>query len=322
MQKIKKAIVLLVCLLGLIASLDFFKGIAQTKRGAGTQKKTPATDNPKKVNMVPLPVRQGVDYSKFDHAMHSPDCQSCHTSGKYGDPVTDWPKHDTCENCHAISPAFTLIQRGAFCLICHEKNLKTVKSEFPEQKPDQFVTRLPHSVHVGLKAKDSNKYGDPTYGEGFSEDDLKLQQVARKSGCLECHVKDGKEQKEENFSEPGHPECARCHGLAPGNVLPIMNDCAGCHKPFLASYEPVTDIVPKFRHDRDHEKDTRPDAKKGETLDCKFCHKETAASKRIQDITRPFVSNCTICHFKGKKASGHELTPEELKNMRPDPEKK
>ncbi|KAF0241157.1 MAG: hypothetical protein FD167_4041, partial [bacterium] len=124
---------LLVLLSAMALNLDFSIIDAQTKKG-GTQKAPTTSPTPKgqkgpKLN--PLPVRQQkdpktgklipiVDYSKFDHASHSPDCLSCHIpnrkppkfAGKqpvaastpftFDDRTTQFPPHAACEECHSI----------------------------------------------------------------------------------------------------------------------------------------------------------------------------------------------------------------------------
>jgi cytochrome c553 len=317
MLRLKKVIFALVSLLALTLTVDRFTSDAQTKKGGGGAKPPAQSTLKRKVVAQPLPVRQGVDYTTFNHATHSPDCMSCHDQHRFDQRAVQFPKHAACEDCHPI-PVYTLGTRFGFCYICHEKDAKTVLSTFPELKEEQFGVKFPHSVHVGLDAKDFN-LGNIAITDTRTDEDRKIQEVSKTSGCIECHEKDGKDKKEENFTNPGHPECARCHGVAPKMVPPLMIDCLGCHKPFLAPKKAVSNIVASFRHDKDHEKDTRPDAKKGALLDCKFCHKVTATTKRLQDVTAPFLSNCTVCHNDGKKATAHALKSSESVNLAIDP---
>ncbi|MEW6730622.1 MAG: hypothetical protein AB1489_04725 [Acidobacteriota bacterium] len=329
MLKLKKAIFALVSLLALVLTLDGFIGSAQTQKGG--KKKVTSSQSQRKggIGAAALPPRPGINYARFEHTTHSLSCEECHDV-KVGNRVTKFPYHPACEECHAFVP-FTFADGGAFCLICHEtpKDWRIVKPQFPDQKDDQFGIKFPHDVHVGLKAKDYNVGNvDILIDRDRSQQEIAIQETAAKFGCNECHVKEGKDKKEENFSTPHHPECARCHGVGPKNELPHMYDCLGCHKPWMPIRKAVNFLVPNFRHDKDHDLDTRPEiekklkeeqkksGKKPETpkLDCKFCHKQTSASKRLFDLEPPMLKACEVCHSKDGNA--HELTPAEAVNMK------
>ncbi|MBI4852348.1 MAG: hypothetical protein HY819_11180 [Acidobacteria bacterium] len=372
MLKLKRVVFLLVLLSAIALNIDFSVIDAQTKKG-GSQK-TPTTNpttNPttgpqKGPRLAPLPVRSGVDYSKFDHASHSPDCLSCHIPNRkppkfaykqpadasipftFDDKTTQFPPHFACEECHFFAP---LTLSKGFCEICHEPDKKTVLPKFPQQRDDQFGLKFPHDVHVGTKAKDYNV--GPKLPE-LSDDQKKIQAVATSSGCNDCHVKEGKEQKEENFFLPYHPECARCHSeelrdpaakddpkFKIKNERPYMRECLECHKPFMAPRPVVSGIVVQipddkvknkdfnfFTHGKSHEEDVRDKKTKKEkgqypSLDCKFCHKDAAKGKRVQDIIAPSVKDaCLPCHNDGKgdfkgKQEAHPLTVGETSNLRP-----
>lgn len=390
MLRLKRVVFLLVLLGAIALNIDFSISDAQTKKG-GAQS-GPAVASQKGPKLSPLPVRSGVDYSKFDHASHSPDCLSCHIpnrtpkiTGKqpesartpftYDDRVTQFPPHAACEECHSIVE-FTLASKIAskntigakyFCQICHEADSKTVLSQFPKQRDDQFGMKFPHDLHQGIKSKSYNV--GPKIAE-LTDEEKKLQAVAISSGCNECHVKEGKDKGEENFSIPYHPECARCHSETPTdtaakdnpefkikNERPYMSDCLGCHKAFMSPRPVVTDIVVQtgvvkpFNADRinpdkpykpdaiafthsysSHEQDVLKEKNKKVVvdgkeklvypdLDCKFCHKEAAKSKRMQDVVAPSLQGaCLPCHNSGKgglKQKGHELTLGEIINLRP-----
>jgi hypothetical protein len=319
MLKLKKAILALGILLALALSLDVFTGDAQTRKGTGAKPAAGSEESAQRPKLAGLPPKMGVDYKKFDHGTHSLSCEECHTIKGYNERVTQFPGHAACQECHDF-PRFTIHQGAAFCLVCHEttKNLSIVKSQFPDQRDDQFGIKLPHSIHVSLSAKDFNLGNFTDILDQRDEKEKKIQEIAKTSGCAECHTKEGKEKKEENFSPPHHPECNRCHGVAPKNVAPNMTQCLECHKPFSPNRPAVNFIVPKFRHDRDHEADTRKGAKKGATLQCQFCHKQPAASKRLFDIEAPLLSNCTICHNDTKDGTAHALTPSEQINLKQD----
>ncbi len=364
---------LLVLLSAMALNLDFSIIDAQTKKG-GTQKAPTTSPTPKgqkgpKLN--PLPVRQQkdpktgklipiVDYSKFDHASHSPDCLSCHIpnrkppkfAGKqpvaastpftFDDRTTQFPPHAACEECHSIVE-FT-IGAKEFCSICHEQDRETVLSKFPEQRDDQFGLKFPHDVHVGIKATGYNV--GPKLPE-LTDEEKQIQAVATSSGCNDCHVKEGKDKKEENFFLPFHPECARCHSEVPRNPAakddpnfkirnekPFMRECLECHKPFMAERPLVSGLILQlppgifFTHGKTHEEDVRDKKTKKEkgkypSLDCKFCHKEASKAKRVQDIIMPSAKDsCLPCHNDGKgdykgKEEGHKLTIGETTNLRP-----
>lgn len=371
MLRLKRVVFLLVLLSAIALNVDFSIIDAQTKKGA-TGPKAPTTSSPttgaqKTPKLSPLPVRlQGVNYSVFDHASHSPDCLSCHIpnrvpklTGKlknkqpaavttpftYDDRVTQFPPHASCEECHSIVQfSFPVPATKGFCQICHEADKETVLSKFPDQRDDQFGLKFPHDVHVGTKAKDYNV--GPKLPE-LTDEQKQIQAVATSSGCNDCHVKEGKDKKEENFLLPFHPECARCHSEIPRdpaakddpkfkikNEKPYMSDCLECHKPFMAERPVVSGIILQlppgvfFTHGKTHEEDVRDKKTKKEkgkypSLDCKFCHKDAAKAKRTQDIIVPSAKDsCLPCHNDGKgeykgKEEGHKLTIGETTNLRP-----
>jgi hypothetical protein len=356
MLRLKKVVFLVMLLFTIAMLVDWSSSDAQTKKGSTVASPTTADKDPGRANTLRVKrdfnavgPNAKVSYQTFNHAVHSPDCESCHTSEKYDQRVVNYPDHPACENCHAfqqfsISYYNPKVIGAGFCKVCHTPDKKEAQiiskdsdyhvKPFPEQRDDQFGIYFPHSVHEKVKSQGYN-FGTIDFATFRAEPEyLKLQQAAINFGCNECHIKDSQEKKEENYSMPGHTECARCHGFIPKkSVPPFMNDCRGCHKPFMATHQPSTNIVSLiekkgmsfFRHDKDHEEDTRPDAKKVEKgqpkplLECNFCHKDTVKSNRTQDIVPPYVSNCTACHFKGKGASGHELELSEIVNLRPDP---
>lgn len=339
MLKVKKAILALAAIIAIVLSLDIFNTDAQTLKSGGNPSAKPAAEEaqdqslPKKksqITLTGLAPRPGVDYKTFQHSTHSLDCATCHddeasrTSYDNDERVTKFPYHPACEQCHSIV-FFSLKQE--FCLICHDQPARTnwpAKPVFPDQKDDQFGIKFPHGIHMKLKSSD---FG---YVDFFSNPDakeLKIQEMATNSACNECHVKDGKEKKEENFSAPHHPECARCHGIDVKplkKVAPAMHECLECHKPFMPIRKAVNFIVPSFRHDKDHEADTRDKTIKAaskDKFDCFFCHKQATQTKRLFDIEPPLMGNCTVCHNDGKTGTAHKLTPSEAINLRPDPVK-
>ncbi len=286
MLKLKRVVFLLVFLSAIALNIDFTVTDAQTKKGK-PQANPAATATKKTPKLTPLPVRPGVDYSVFDHNSHSPDCLSCHIPDRvptftdkrikqpdiakkpftYDDRVTQFPPHAACEECHSIVQfSFPVPATKGFCQICHEADKKTVLSVFPEQRDDQFGMRFPHDIHVGIKSK---SYNVGPKVEELTDEQKQLQAVSISSGCSECHVKDGKDKDEEDFSIPYHPECARCHSEAPTdptakdnpkfklkNEKPYMRECLECHKPFMAPRPVVSDIIvqtdppPKFNPER------------------------------------------------------------------------
>src|SRR6185369_7453876 len=155
----------------------------------------------------------------------------------------------------------------------------------------------------------------------------KFQAVTKESGCVECHVKDGKEKKEENFSRPYHPECARCHTV----VKPKMKggDCEGCHQMKSPTRVEGTNLITGFFHDSTHEDDNRPKDQKdpakdkkfltkdGKKLKCQFCHDVDRVAKLV-DVQIPLQSRCTPCHNANKTAVARALTSEELAKLKPD----
>lgn len=266
------------------------------------------TQRKKAIKAVKGPQR-GVNYSRFDHDSHSPRCNECHRVAE-GKRVTSFPVHNACDDCHFF-PAFTIAQRG-FCIICHTPPGNTARMQrFPEQRSDQFAIKFPHNIHVGMDVKD---YNPIVAVSAPSEEQLKIQEVSIKNGCYSCHVKDGKERKEENYSKPHHPECAQCHGDEGKKVAPAMNNCAGCHIAPMPGRVELSNLVANFRHDRDHERDIRPEAKTKKMLDCKFCHKTAVRAKKLVDIQAPEESSCLACH--NKDVGAVILTPKQTARLK------
>src|SRR5437762_2994549 len=214
MLKLKRTIFVLVSLFALALFFNNFIGV-QAQRGGGAQ--TPRKRAPK----GPAPK---VDYKVFDHAdpAHKFACETCHDNVVEGQRVTDFPNaHDSriepaCDNCHN-RPIFTIYQSGAMCFICHQKMKKSAGvpkdlTEFPDQRKDQFGIFFPHTTHKNMKAKDFDKTAtDIDLFISFNSREPKDQAIAKESNCVECHLKDRKDKKEENYSTPHHAECARCH---------------------------------------------------------------------------------------------------------------
>ncbi|MEW6733860.1 MAG: hypothetical protein AB1489_21215 [Acidobacteriota bacterium] len=258
---------------------------------------------------IPPGPRRGINYQRFSHTSHSPNCASCHQV-KEGQRVTHLPNHPTCSNCHFF-PAFTVGARS-FCLICHMPPGNTARLKgFPEQRKDQFSIKFPHNIHVGLEVKD---YDTPVPIHKLSEEQEKVQVIAEKNGCFSCHIKDGPKKKEASFSKPYHPECAQCHGSGGNKVAPAMNECKGCHQAPTPARKEIDNTVPNFRHDRDHERDIRPQAKSKATLDCKFCHSGAIKTKQLVDIQPPEVDKCNACH--NDEVGAHKLTLEETAKLK------
>ncbi len=327
MLRLKKMVLAVVSILTITLSIGYFRSDAQTGRSAG--KKGEA-------RLVGLAPRPGVDYSKFSHTTHSLECSDCHEV-KDGEIAYKFPKHDSCNECHNFVP-FRLSASG-FCMICHDNknNYKSVRPGYAEKAQSDFGTKFPHAVHIGANGTDFDKNNkDPL--DGFDEKLKKVQAVSKESGCIECHVKDGPDKKEQSFSNPNHPECFRCHGSDPNTkVAPVMQDCTGCHKPWLAKQNSVSGLFPTFYHDDTHEDDSRPkpktktpeereailkerakDLTKNKKLKCQYCH-DVNKAERLVAIDRPLQSRCTVCH--DKRATARALTDEELDKLKADPAK-
>ncbi|MCS6884312.1 MAG: hypothetical protein RMM17_08690 [Acidobacteriota bacterium] len=309
----KKAVLLIATLISTYAFLSSTSTEAQKKR------------------LIGLAPKRGVDYSKFSHTTHNLECSKCHEV-KEGEKAYKFPTHDACNECHNFVP-FRLAA-PAFCMICHDnqKNYSSVRKSYTRSSSD-FGTKFPHSAHIGLNGVDFDK-SNPDLYESLDNKLKKVQLTSKDSGCIECHLKDGPEKKEQNFSIPNHPECFRCHGSKPETkVPPFMQDCLGCHKPWLREQDSVSGLFPTFYHDDTHEYDSRPkpkgkspeerdlilkerakDLTKNKKLKCQYCH-DVNKSVRLADIGRPLQSHCTVCH--DKQATARELTPEELGKLRP-----
>jgi hypothetical protein len=264
-----------------------------------------ATAEPQRRGIPPGPKRN-VNYARFKHSSHSTNCATCHKV-KEGERVARFPGHNSCNDCHFF-PAFTVGARS-YCMVCHPAPGNTAKLKgFPDQRDDQFAIKFPHNVHVGMDVKD---YNPIVPVKEMSEEQKKVQAIAEKGGCISCHVKDGPDKKETSFSKPHHPECAQCHGDEGKKVKPVMNDCAACHIA-PAKRSELSGLIANFRHDRDHERDTRPSAKSKALLDCKYCHTTAVKAKTLSDIKPPEADKCIACH---NDEVARALKPEEMAKL-------
>jgi hypothetical protein len=257
---------------------------------------------------IPPGPKRGVNYSSFKHSSHSQSCAACHKV-KEGERAQHFPGHTACNDCHFF-PAFTVGARS-YCVVCHTPPGNNAKLKgFPDQRKDQFAIKFPHNVHVGMDVKD---YNPLVPVREISEELKKVNAISEKGGCISCHVKEGPQKKETNFSKPYHPECAQCHGDEGKKVAPAMSNCAGCHIAPTPNRSEVSGIITGFRHDRDHERDVRPTAKSKAVLECKFCHNTAVKAKKLIDILPPSADKCTVCH--NSEIGARALTSQELAKL-------
>ena len=207
------------------------------------------------------------DPTRLSHSQHASivKCESCHRSGQR--PGTD--NHAPCDECH--KEAF-LSQPGELCKTCHltitPQPLLAPLRPYPlddiwQAEPSRFS----HALHMDLGRMESN--------------------VGFHVTCADCHVRDGK------LAPADHAACGRCHAAeARAGNAPPMSECAGCHKKGVQQRTRARLIKNDLRFDHPrHQTDRR-----GNSIRCEECHKQSATSSSYTDHAAPRIEACVGCH--------------------------
>ena len=273
---------------------------------------------------------------KFEHAKAGKDgkqghrdlaCSQCHLSsdqapyavvGKAtpnlkGAPVTPFPGHASCVQCHNF--AVMAFLKPSYCAVCHDKNPTSVQEPGlfaafqTARNATDFGTDFSHVAHRKPIANDL-QISEPALRSPM------LAQAILMPGatllCNDCHIQSKFVANQPEFAiESGHATCFTCHLVKPASAnkdFPDRNDCNGCHvlpetsgarqmTPNLFATSKVLD----FRH-ADHEFDTRSVKKavaaviKPRDYLCAECHNDAANAQTLNEIKAPGQASCVSCH--------------------------
>ena len=256
-----------------VAVLNVFQAplSAMANSGAGVEQRSQRRQSNKS--------RVAPDYSRFSHRTHVTGqkliCSACHTfptenwklvrKGDTAFPdVADFPRHDTCLNCHRTQ--FFARQRPApsICSNCHVNitPLDSTRFLFPSlgdvpagRKSEhalvtEFLINFPHDKHLDVVGQYR-----PRSQQSFSFLLVKMQDKTAAStepkSCPVCHqtyqpqgssddeyvTRPPKDLGDRFWLKKGtfktipssHTVCFSCHNSDAG-IAPLPNDCQGCHK--------------------------------------------------------------------------------------------
>ncbi len=273
---------------------------------------------------------------KFEHAKAGKDgkqghrdlaCSQCHlssdqapymvigkaTPGVKGAPVTPFPGHASCVQCHNF--AVMAFLKPSYCAVCHQSNPTSIEQpglfdKFQTARnATDFGTDFSHVTH--RKPLSNDLQIAPPSARSPMLAQAKLAPGAALL-CNDCHVQKPFVANQAEFGiESGHATCYTCHLAKPANAptdFPDRNDCKGCHVLPDASgarqQTPnifLTGKVLDFRH-ADHEFDTRSVKKavaaviKPRDTLCAECHNDTANAQTLNEIKAPGQASCVSCH--------------------------
>ncbi len=240
-----------------------------------SRKRTSVTPKAKKAVEKPTPTPDPDErFAHFKHELHIDmglECSQCHkvpTSNwdkvrdkdKAFPDVTDFPKHDSCLECHRDQ--FFSGKPPTICRNCHVNpspddstrfafpNPREIYDQTPKGKTSQseFAVAFPHDKHIEIVSQNRRFPNRPLRGALFVS--VRLEDAGAES-CKVCHqtYKPQGEDAEEYFSKPpkdlgdgfwlkkgafkvspiGHTICFGCHSADTG-IAPAPTDCGTCHK--------------------------------------------------------------------------------------------
>jgi hypothetical protein len=221
-----------------------------------------------------MPQKQRAKYSEFSHStrQHKLNCNSCHKfptanwnqvrkNDEAFPDVTDYPKHESCLNCHRQQ--FFKGLKPAICTICHTNPTPRDSSRHPfpnpreifdssakgQQTVSDFAISFPHDKHIDIVGKNKNQDADKTK-TSFAH--LRNKRMSEGESCSVCHqtYKPQGESDDEYVTKPpaklgdafwlkkgtfktspiSHTQCFNCHSQDIG-INPMPNNCAACHSP-------------------------------------------------------------------------------------------
>lgn len=296
----------------------------------------------------PTPTPQKSKYSDFQHKTHinlKLACDSCHKvptanwdkvreKDKAFPDVTDYPKHESCINCHRQQ--FFSGKPPAICSNCHTNPSPNNSSRHPFPNPreifdasprgktatSEFAIHFSHEKHVEIVSQNATLNGDSF-----------IRASARRAGeesCKVCHqtyqpqgksdveyftpppkdLGDGFWLKKGTFktSPIGHTTCFTCHSADTG-IAPAPTDCASCHQ--LKPPQPTADfdkqlaekmqISDKIMLDswrrRDSSGKFQHEFAAHVDMDCATCHNAVKMDTLDFKTKKVGVSSCAPCHI-------------------------
>ncbi len=210
-------------------------------------------------------------FSSFPHGKHKQSCNSCHKfpsanwksvrkKGTAFPDITDYPKHESCLNCHK-QQFFGSGSKPTICSICHTNPSPNNSSRHPFPNPREIFDKSPkgktavsdfaisfaHDKHIEIVSQNSNPI-EQNSNAIFANANFKR---AGEESCKVCHQTLQPQDKSDNeyFTKPpaklgdafwlkkgtfktspiGHTTCFTCHSTDTG-ILPAPGNCAACHK--------------------------------------------------------------------------------------------
>lgn len=301
-------------------------------------------------------------YSEFPHNIkgHSSDCSSCHkmptdnwdrvrTGDNAFPDVTDYPKHDSCFNCHRQQ--FFKGTPPTICTICHTNpgprnstrhpfpNPREVfdKSQKGKNAVSDFVISFPHETHIEIVT------GFVRGPSVFRNASWTRSRVSQEESCSVCHstYQPQGDDASEYITEPpkdlgdafwlkkgtfktaptSHALCFTCH-IADSGLEPAPSNCAVCHKlkppeprsDFDAAVAEKMDINDKvtllaWRH-RDSSAKFRHEWFSHQELSCSTCHNVSTLKTADPATKKVAISSCSTCHVTATTDEGGALNAE------------
>lgn len=308
-------------------------------------------------------------YSEFPHnkKAHQKECSSCHkfptenwNKVRTGDAafpdVTDYPKHDSCVNCHRQQ--FFRGANPAICSICHvsPSPRNSIRNPFPNPREtfdrsqkgknavSDFAISFPHDKHIDIVSQNERRTRFVTASWSRSK-------LVSDESCAVCHstyqpqgdspdefmvkppakLGDAFWLKKGTFktSPISHSQCFLCHSTDSG-LAPAPADCAVCHRLKEGKLEPDIDprspaaatisdkIVMNAWQRRNSSGAFRHEWLSHADLSCSACH-NTAALNTADRITKTVsISSCNTCHITATSDEGGALNFE-IDSRRSDP---
>jgi len=243
--------------------------------------------------------RVRIDYSQFRHRTHvkpdNPACDSCHKfptanwkdvrTGDAAFPdVADFPKHETCLNCHRQQ--FFARQRPApaICSNCHV-------NVTPRETARFLFPSLGDVTNCGERKKNHVTDFSITFPHEKHED----------QECSTCHQLD--KEGEIKANPNSHTVCFSCHNVE-SELAPIPSTCNACHKLESLSLPQKStkssnhaEQQMKVRDDADYSKFQHSSAYH-QRLPCLLCHRR---NDNAAQLTMPGGKDhlpCAGCHVK------------------------
>ena len=224
-------------------------------------------------------------YSQFPHdaKAHRVECSTCHkfpsanwqkvrTADTAFPDITDYPKHESCLNCH--KQQFFKGAKPAICGICHSapSPRNSTRHAFPNPREifdatakgktavSDFAISFPHDKHIEIVAGNEIRKG------GFTNVAWSRSRntVRAEESCSVCHrtYQPQGDLSDEYVTKPpaeigdafwlkkgtfktapiGHTTCFTCHSADSG-ILPAPENCAACHQ--LKPTQPTADFDEK-----------------------------------------------------------------------------